>query len=49
MKQNTKDWLQYLSALTLILSASVMGFLSFLTLLDVPAGVNTYIGIAVSG
>ena len=49
MKQNTKDWLQYLSALTLILSAIVMGFLSFLTLLDVPAGVNTYIGIAVSG
>lgn len=49
MKQNTKDWIQYISAIALILSAIVLAFTAFLTIEDVPGGVNTYIGIAVSG
>lgn len=49
MKQNTKDWIQYLSAIALIMSAIVLAFTAFLTINDVPGGVNTYIGIAVSG
>ena len=49
MKQNTKDWIQYLSAIALILSAIVLVFTSFLTIERVGEGVNTYVGIAVSG
>ena len=49
MKQNTKDWIQYLSAIALILSAIVLVFTSFLTIERVGEGVNTYVDIAVSG
>ena len=49
MKQNTKDWIQYLSAIALITSAIVLVFTSFLTIERVGEGVNTYVGIAVSG
>lgn len=49
MKQNTKDWIQYLSAVALILSAILMAFTSFLMINDITGGVNAYIGIAVSG
>lgn len=49
MKQNTKDWIQYLSAITLIASAIVLVFVSFLRIEKVGEGVNTYVGIAVSG
>jgi len=49
MKQNTKDWIQYLSAIALILSAIVLVFTSFLTIERVAEGVNTYVGIAISG
>jgi len=49
MKQNTKDWIQYASAVALILSAITLAFTSFITISDVPGGVNTYVGIAVSG
>ena len=49
MKQNTKDWIQYINATALIVSSIAIAFLSFLMLSDVPGGVNTYIGIAVSG
>ena len=48
MKQNTKDWIQYLSAIALILSAIVLVFTSFLTIERVAEGVNTYVGIATS-
>ena len=48
MKQNTKDWIQYTSAITLILSAITLAFTSFLTIQEVAAGVNTYVGIACS-
>ena len=49
MKQNTKDWIQYISAIALITSAIVLVFTSFLTIERVGEGVNTYVGIAVSG
>lgn len=49
MKQNTKDWIQYLSAIALISSAIVLVFTSFLTIERIAEGVNTYVGIAVSG
>lgn len=49
MKQNTKDWIQYMSAIALIASAIVLVFTSFLTIERVGEGVNTYVGIAVSG
>lgn len=48
MKQNTKDWIQYLSAVALIASAIVMAFTSFLMINDITAGTNAYIGIATS-
>lgn len=49
MKQNTKDWIQYLSAIALIASAIVLVFTSFLTIEEIADGVNTYVGIAISG
>ena len=49
MKQNTKDWIQYLSAIALIASAIVLVFTSFLTIEKIADGVNTYVGIAISG
>ena len=49
MKQNTKDWIQYISAVALIASAIVLVFTSFLTIERVGEGVNTYVGIAISG
>ena len=48
MKQNTKDWVQYSSAMLLIASAVAMGFLSFLITEDIGAGPLTYIGEALS-
>ena len=48
MKQNTKDWIQYGSAIALILSGITLVFVSFLLTLDVNAGVNTYAGVAFS-
>lgn len=49
MKQNTKDWIQYSSAIALIASAIILAFTAFFAINDVPGGVNTYIGIAISG
>lgn len=49
MKQNTKDWIQYTSAIALIASAILMAFVSFLTIRDITSGTNAYIGIAISG
>lgn len=49
MKQNTKDWIQYISAVALIASAIILVFTSFLTIERVGEGVNTYVGIAISG
>ena len=48
MKQNTKDWIQHVSAMVLIASAVVMAFVSFALTLDIGAGALTYIGEALS-
>jgi putative flippase GtrA len=48
MRQNTKDWIQYISAIALIASAIIMAFLCFMVINDITAGVNAYIGIAIS-
>ncbi len=48
MKQNTKDWMQHLSAVALIASAITLAFVSFLTTKDIGAGPLTYIGEALS-
>ena len=39
MKQNTKDWMQYGSALFLIVSSVVLAFVSFIITLTIGAGV----------
>lgn len=48
MKQNTKDWIHYVSAIVLIASAVTLAFLSFLLTRDIGAGPLTYIGEALS-
>ncbi|MBR6867133.1 MAG: hypothetical protein IKN02_02765 [Prevotella sp.] len=48
MKQNTKDWIQHISAMVLIASAVAMAFVSFALTLDIGAGPLTYIGEALS-
>ncbi len=48
MKQNTKDWIQYTSAVVLIVSAVAMAFISFFMTLEIGAGPLTYIGEALS-
>ena len=48
MKENTKDWIHYTSAVTLIISAIVMAFVSFFMTMDIGAGPLTYIGEALS-
>lgn len=48
MKQNTKDWIHYTSAMVLIASAIAMGFVSFLMTLEIGAGPLTYIGETLS-
>ncbi len=48
MRQNTKDWIQHISAATLIASAIAMAFVSFFLTLDIGAGPLTYIGEALS-
>ena len=49
MKQNTKDWIQYGSAIALISSAIGVGVFSIIVTLDIGAGALTYIGEALSG
>lgn len=48
MKQNTKEWVQYMSAVALIVSAITLAFVSFLMTQDIGAGPLTYIGEALS-
>lgn len=49
MQQNTKDWVQYGSAIALIISSIVIAFISFILTLDIGVGTLTYIGEALSG
>ena len=48
MKQNTKDWIQHISATVLILSAITLAFVSFLMTRDIGGGPLTYIAEALS-
>lgn len=48
MEKNTKEWVQYLSAVALIVSAIALAFLSFFVTLDIGPGPLTYIGEALS-
>lgn len=48
MQQNTKDWIQYISAVSLIGSAIVIAFSCFYALNEITSGVNACIGIALS-
>jgi len=48
MKENTKDWIHYTSAVALIVSAIVMAFVSFFITEDIGPGPLTYIGEALS-
>lgn len=49
MKQNTKDWIQYTSAIALIGSAIGLAVGSFVVIMDIGAGTLTYIGEALGG
>lgn len=48
MKQNTKDWIQYASAILMLCSAVGLALWSFSRLAEVHSTVLTYAGIAVS-
>ena len=49
MKENTKDWIHYTSAVALIISSIVMAFVSFFMTEDIGPGPLTYIGEALGG
>ncbi len=49
MKQNTKDWIQYGSAIALILSGIVIALFSVVVNLDIGGGALAYIGEAFGG
>lgn len=49
MKMHTKEVIQYSTAVTMIVSAIVLAFLSFILTLTVGAGVLTYVGEAFTG
>ena len=46
MKQNTKDWIQYSTAVAMIASAIVIAFLAFFFTADIASGVLIYIAQA---
>ena len=46
MKQNTKDWIQYSTAVAMIVSAIVIAFLAFFFTADIASGVLIYIAQA---
>ena len=48
MKENTKDWIHYTSAVALIISSIVMAFVSFFMTEDIGPGPLTYIGESLS-
>lgn len=48
MKQNTKDWLQYASAILMIISAIALAFWSFAELSEVHQTVIAYVGEAIA-
>lgn len=48
MKQNTKDWIQHLAAIALVLASIAMGFLAFVLTKDIGSGPLTYIAESLS-
>lgn len=48
MKQNTKDWIQYSSALLLIVSAVAMAFVSLALTMEIGSGPLAYIAESLS-
>ena len=46
MKQNTKDWIQYSSAIAMVISAIVIAFLAFILTSTIASGVLIYIAQA---
>ena len=46
MKQNIKDWIQYSTAVAMIVSAIVIAFLAFFFTADIASGVLIYIAQA---
>lgn len=48
MKQNTKDWIQYSSAIAMILSAITLAMWSFHSLNEVHSTVLGYVGEAIA-
>ena len=43
MKQNTKDWIQYSTAIGMVVSAIVIAFLAFIITTNIASGVLIYI------
>ena len=43
MKQNTKDWIQYSTAIAMVISAIVIAFLAFIITMNIASGVLIYI------
>ena len=46
MKQNTKDWIQYSTAIAMVVSAIAIAFLAFLVTATIASGVLIYIAQA---
>lgn len=46
MKQNTKDWIQYSTAIAMITSAIVMAFMAFIVTSNIASGVLIYVAQA---
>ena len=48
MKQNTKDWIQYSSAIAMLVSAIALALWSFYALSEVHGSVLAYVGEAIA-
>lgn len=46
MKQNTKDWIQYSTAIAMIVSAIVIAFVAFILTTNIASGVLIYVAQA---
>lgn len=46
MKQNTKDWIQYISAIAMVISAIVIAFVALILTSTIASGVLIYIAQA---
>lgn len=46
MKQNTKDWIQYSTAIAMVASAIIIAFVAFIVTTNIASGVLIYIAQA---